>query len=157
MRRDYFNIAELFKTHCCLSQKILALGPTPSPKCQGEKGNFQLLFPAPTAKSWALPAWFWLIKSSLSAFAALTSSKVTHPWPPPTGWCQTPSVFPISLSQPTVKTHQQSSVSGLIKTDASWSYHQNQNSDFYCKHNQVMQTSCAFQAPGRLPGWSLIL
>lgn len=32
MRRDCFNIAELFKTHCCLSQKILALGPTQSLK-----------------------------------------------------------------------------------------------------------------------------
>jgi len=32
MRRDCFNIAELFKSHCCLSQEILALGPTPSLK-----------------------------------------------------------------------------------------------------------------------------
>lgn len=52
-----------------------------------------------------------------------------------------PDAFPISLSQPPVKTHQQISVSGLIKTDVSWNYHQNQNNEFYYKHNQVMQMS----------------
>lgn len=160
MRRGYFNIAELFKTHCCLSQKILALGPTPSLKCRGEKGNFQLLFAAPSARPWALPACFWLPKFSLSPFASLASSSGAQPWPPsPPGCCQTPGAFPISLCQPPVKTHQQISVSALIKSDASWSYYQNQNNDFYYKHNQVMQMSLSgsWQAARVIPDFYKVL
>lgn len=79
-----------------------------------------------------------------------------HPWQPsPPGWCQTPNAFPISLSQPTVKTHQHISVSGLIKTDASWSYHQNQNNEFYSKYNQIMQMSLSgsWQAAKVIPNF----
>lgn len=51
MRRDYFNIAELFKSHCCSCQSIPALGPALSLRSERKKSNFSSPpFPTPAAK-----------------------------------------------------------------------------------------------------------